>query len=187
MIVAFRRPCVDHRAALIDFVDRRDLGPATAAALDHLDRCRSCEAELSGIALAIAALRRLHGDVQRVEPPADAWLRLRARVERPAEVWRWRTTLAGLTASALLVAVLVAPVSFGSAPNHVPQPPWLAAELRREAAYLATIHTGDLGAGQSAASGTQEARVPQNYPPEIREIRKEVTAADPPGRPPKPI
>jgi hypothetical protein len=187
VIVPFRCPCVDHQAALLDFVDRREHGPATAAALGHLDRCRSCEAELSGIAIAIAALRRLHREVGAVEPPADSWLHLRARVERRGDPWAWRATLGGITASALLVGVLVAPISFGRAPSDLPQPPWLAAEIRLEAAYLATIHTGDLPASRPPRTGAEQARVPMNHPPEIRDVRKEVAAANPPGRPPKPI
>ena len=43
MIGAFRTSCVRHREALVDFVDRREMGPGTAAALTHLDHCRACE------------------------------------------------------------------------------------------------------------------------------------------------
>ena len=104
--------CARHRDALLDFVDRRETGPGTDAALDHLDRCRGCEWDLEATALAVAALRRLHREARVVEPPADAWERLRARVERPrAAVWRWRTTLAGLAVGAGLVATIIAPAS----------------------------------------------------------------------------
>jgi hypothetical protein len=185
MIVAFRRPCVDHRAALIDFVDRRELGPATAAALGHLDRCRTCEQELSGIALAIAGLRRLHRDVEAVEPPADAWLRLRSRIQRRGDPWRWRTTLSSLTASTLLVGVMVAPVSFGTGSGeHLPQPMWLTREIEIEADYLANVFTGEL---PPAAPPERASGIPQNHPPEIRDVRKEVPSAKPTGRPPKAI
>jgi hypothetical protein len=185
MIVAFRRPCVDHRAALVDFVDRRALGPATAAALGHLDRCRACEQELSGIALAIAGLRRLHRDVEGIEPPADAWLRLRSRIQRRGDPWRWRTTLASLTASTLLVGVIAAPISFGtSSGEDLPQPPWLTHEIQVEAEYLAAIYAGVL---PPASRPEKVGGIPQNYPQEIAEVRKEVASAKPTGRPPKPI
>ncbi len=185
MIATFRRPCVDHRAALIDFVDRRERGPMTAAALGHLDRCRSCEEDLAGIAMAIAALRRLHHDVATVEPAADAWLRLRARIQRRGDPWRWRTTLAGLTTSTLLVGMLVAPISFGRhASEGLPAPAWLTSELRLEAQYLASVRVGDLPPAPRAVRG---GGIPQNYPDEIREIRKEVASAKPTGWSPKPI
>jgi len=184
VIIAFRRPCTAHQAALIDFVDRRELGSATSAALGHLDRCRSCEEDLAGIALAIAALRRLHRGVDTLEPPADAWLRLRSRIQRRGDPWRWRATLGGLTVSTLLVAVLVAPISFGrQGSGRLPQPSWLATELQLEATYLANVRSGDLPPGPQLIRGG----IPQNYPEEIREVRKEVASAKPVRRPAKPI
>lgn len=103
--------CAAHRAALIDFADRREIGPGTRAALDHLDRCRGCEWEVEATALAITALRRLWAEAQRAEPPADAWSRLRMRLERPrVPVWRWRTSIGGLLVGTGLVAALLAPV-----------------------------------------------------------------------------
>lgn len=104
--------CAAHRDALLDFIDRREVGPDTDAALDHLGRCRACERELETTAMAVAALRRLHRETQEVEPPPDAWVRLLERVDRPREaVWRWWTTLAGLAVGAGLVATILAPAS----------------------------------------------------------------------------
>lgn len=184
MIVAFGSPCVRHREALIDFVDRRERGPGTAAALRHLDRCRACEEDLAGLVRTITSLRRIQRYVAVAEPRADAWLRLRERIRRPRQVWRWRTTLAGLTTSTLLVGVLVAPVSFGRhGPEHLPQPAWLTNAIQLEAQYLANARVGELPP-PPRASGSG---VPQNYPPEIREVRKEVPSAKPTWRPPKPI
>ena len=184
MIAAFRNPCGRHREALVDFVDRREMGPGTAAALSHLDRCRACEDDLAGIARTITALRRVQRYVAAAEPRADAWVRLREQIHRPRQVWRWRTTLAGLTASTLLVGVLVAPVSFGrSGSQQLPQPAWLTTELRLEAQYLANARVGELPpTPRSSGSG-----IPQNYPPEIWEVRKEVPSAKPTLRPAQPI
>jgi hypothetical protein len=186
MILAFGNPCGTHRAALIDFVDRRALGSATAAALSHLDRCRACEEELSGIALAIAALRRLHREVEGEEPAADAWLRLRARVQRPIDPWRWRATLGGLASSVMLVAVLVGPTALGGRDlETASQEPWLQQETRVEALYLAAIRAGDLPPTPRAVRGSGS--IPRNYPDEIREVRKEVLAAKLNSRPPQAI
>jgi hypothetical protein len=111
-MIAFGRDCHRHRSALTDFVDRRERGPATEAALEHLDRCDACVWDLEATAMTIMALRRLHDDAAPLEPPADAWDRLRARVERPrAAVWRWRASLAGVAVGAGLVGTLLAPAS----------------------------------------------------------------------------
>jgi hypothetical protein len=186
MNLSLRNPCGTHRAALIDFVDRRALGSATAAALSHLDRCRACEEELSGIALAIAALRRLHREVDGEEPAADAWLRLRARVQRPIDPWRWRASLGGLAGSLMLVAVLVGPMALGGRDlDRSTLSPWLLRETRVEAGYLAAIQAGDLPPTPRAWRGSGS--IPRNYPDEIREVRKEVLTAKPSVRPPEAI
>jgi len=187
VIIAFRRPCADHRAALLDFVDRRELTDATPPALAHLERCTACEGELASLSLTIAALRRLHADLTRLEPAPDAWLRLRARVTRPVDPWRWRTTLGGLVTSAFLVAVLVLPVTIGS-PATVGGGLELPENLesrRLEANYLAGIRTGTFPPVVRRARSTVS--VPHTYPPEIAKVRKEVTSTAPPLRPSEPI
>ncbi len=105
----FTSPCDRHRDRLIDFADRHDPHDVTAEALDHLDRCPACREEIEATFLAIVALRRLQAEAGRAEPPADAWPRLRARVVRRAQVWRWRTSLAGLAVGAGLAATILAP------------------------------------------------------------------------------
>ena len=189
MILAFRRPCADHRAALLDFIDRAERGPDTARALAHLDHCRSCERDLAEVALAIAALRRIGRDVAAVEPSADAWLRLVGRISRPVDPWRWRTRIGGMLTSTLLVAVLVAPATLGvpGRLSNVPEPVPLA-ELRREAEYLHSIHLAELS--DPAVPHTAES-IPDPYAPEFglapHAARKEVPSAKPASRPVKPI
>ncbi len=104
--------CSVHRAALAAFVERSERGPATAAALDHLQRCRRCEADLSQMMLAIHAVRRLLEPARTTEPPSDAWDRLRRRIEarvpRAAGAW---TSFGGLVVGAGLVAALIGPVA----------------------------------------------------------------------------
>lgn len=102
--------CVRHRDTLIGFVDRRETSPATDAALDHLDRCDRCVAELEAIAEAVHALRGIGREAALADPPDDIWPGLAARVQRPGEpAWRWRMPLAGLVATAAVVALLVGP------------------------------------------------------------------------------
>jgi len=187
VILAFRRPCADHRSALLDFVDRRELSVATPAALAHLDRCAACERELGATLLTITALRRLHRELVLVEPPEDAWLRLRERVTRRADPWRWRTTIGGLLTSAFLVALLVLPVTIGgpaSVGGGLELPENLAG-LRVESDYLASIRTGTLPPVPRVARGVVS--VPHTYPPEIAQVRKEVISTPSPIRSTEPI
>jgi hypothetical protein len=65
---------------LVDFVDRGELGPATGAALAHLDRCGRCTEAIESTMLTITALRRLGEEASRAQPRADAWPRLQARL-----------------------------------------------------------------------------------------------------------
>lgn len=107
-----RSGCSPHRPSLVAFVDRGETGPGTAAALAHLDACPACSAELETIALAVVALRRIGHEAAAVEPQADAWDRLRQRIERPrVAVWQARTTLAGVAVAAGLVGILVGPAT----------------------------------------------------------------------------
>jgi hypothetical protein len=105
-----RRPsrgCRGHRASLLEFVDRPDRLPATSAALDHLERCAPCRDELAEVAQVVTALRRIGRELETVDAPGGAWLDIRQRITRPAETWRWRTTLGTMMVSAMLVAVVV--------------------------------------------------------------------------------
>jgi hypothetical protein len=79
----WERPCAAHRDALVDFATRRCAGPDVRRALDHVDRCRRCEADLAATTLVVHALRRLHAEASRAEPAADGWARLRLRLVTP--------------------------------------------------------------------------------------------------------
>jgi hypothetical protein len=104
--------CSTHRAALAAFAERSERGPETAAAFDHLERCRRCEADLTETLLAVHAVRRLLAAARTADPPPDAWARLRLRVQRPvAGAWRARSSLAGVVLGAGLVAALIGPTA----------------------------------------------------------------------------
>jgi hypothetical protein len=170
-MIAFGADCARHRAALVDFVDRRERGPTTEAALDHLDRCPACTWELEATAMAVMALRRLHDDAADVEPPADSWSRLRARVARPREaVWRWRASLAGLAVGAGLVATILAPTSYFTARTTYLQEAGLEpgltearrlAEQREERAILDQQRATRTGPPPALSSG------PPSVPPRV--------------------
>lgn len=143
--------CASHRAALAAFVERAERGPATAAALDHLERCRRCEAELAETMLAIHAVRRLLEPVRALDPPSDAWDRLRGRVASPVpRAVGARTSLAGLVVGAGLVAALIGPVAVFRTTDATEQEPGAApavvsartvADQRAEAAFLSRART----------------------------------------------
>lgn len=192
--------CRRHHQALVDFVDRGEVGPSTGDALAHLDRCDRCTGDLEATVLTITALRRLGEDVARIEPPADAWPRLRDRIDR----WRPRRWLVmsptiGTVMSALLVAVIVGPLQFGSAnlaatAASAPEERGRVSpeERRAEAAYIARR---GIAPGVTAASTTSTFRVdivdtstlPRKYPDNFRPERKEVTPAGPSRYPPEAI
>ena len=107
--------CATHQAALLEFAERLERTPGTAAALAHLERCRRCEDELAGIVRTLAGLRRLADAVATVEPGQETWPRLRERVtRREPTAWRGHQSLGGLMAMAV-VALFVMP-SIGGAP-----------------------------------------------------------------------
>lgn len=192
--------CRRHRGALVDFVDRGEIGPSTGDALAHLDRCDRCASDLESTALTITALRRLGDDAAALEPSPDAWPRLRARIDR----WRPRRWLVmsprvGTVMSALLVAVIVGPLQFGSASlatsaASAPEERGRVsmAERRAEAAYIA--RRGFLPSGASVpttssfrADPADTSTIPRKYPDNIRPERKEVTPAGPSSYPPEAI
>jgi hypothetical protein len=143
-----RRGCAGHRAALVEFAAHRAGGPDVRRALDHVDRCRACEAELAATTLVLHALRRLHEDTRRAEPAADGWARLRARLATTRrEPSRLLSGLPGIIAAAGLCAALVGPAAIGNAGpagiyNEAPRgtvPPYLEFERSRERARAAGL------------------------------------------------
>jgi hypothetical protein len=79
-VIDLTRGCTRYRPVLIDFIDRREVGTDTRAALAHLDRCTRCTEVIESTMLTITALRRLGDETATAEPAADAWPRLRVRV-----------------------------------------------------------------------------------------------------------
>jgi predicted anti-sigma-YlaC factor YlaD len=112
--------CARHRPPLVDWVEHRLEGPLTPSALDHLERCRRCEQELTEIAQTVIALRRLAARAAAVEPRADGWPDLRARLEpsrrRPQAAGRSRWGLAGSILGPAIVAVLALRIALPAAP-----------------------------------------------------------------------
>lgn len=112
------RRCRRHRAALLDFVDHGEVGPRTAAALDHLERCASCTAMLDATVLTLAALRRLGDEVAQVEPRADTWPGLRERITvwRPSRV-SIVSPMAGMMMMVAFCALLIGPIHLAANPT----------------------------------------------------------------------
>lgn len=136
--------CDRHRPALLDLVDRGERGPGAPAALDHLATCDLCERELTEIALAIVALRRVRDEAHAASVPVVSGERVARLVARRADPWRWRLELGSLLASAAIAAIVVAPrvgvgPSAAGAVSLMPDRPaaaitWRAAENRIAAA-----------------------------------------------------
>ena len=193
--------CRRHRPALLDFLDHGEIGPSTGDALGHLDRCDRCTADLESTMLAITALRRLGDDAAAVEPSAEAWQRLRARIDRWRRVrWTFASPRVGTVMSALLVALIVGPLQFGQASitGSVASPSGergnvSAGERLAEAAYIA--RRGVFAAESTSSSATpgfqvetgDTTTIPRRYPDNIKPERKEVTPAGPSRYPPEAI
>ena len=191
-MIQFGGACARYRPALLDFVDRAEIGPETARALSHLDRCARCTTELESIAQAITTLHRIAEDASQSEPAADAWLRLRARVmtTRPARA-RLMSPVAGMSLSIALIAVLVVPLRIGGS-TAAPSVPNLdrltptAAERLIEAKYI-TSTTRHETSSESHTTITSTGSGPVMYPDNIRPIWKEVAPAEPSGLAPEAI
>ena len=185
--------CARHRAALLDFVDRRETSGATDAALAHLNRCAACEAELADIALAITALRRMAAEARSVRPPDDAWRRLRNRIDRPrTPAWVGRLSLGSLMLTAAVVAMILAPSvawrtpgerfqEAGTDPVVVDQAAraWIAGEAQTEIRYVNSRPLGPAG-----EIVVWQGRVPRADPDRAREGRAptETAVVTPPLR-----
>ena len=190
-MIELRGACARHRPALLDFVDRAEIGTGTSSALAHLDRCGRCTEELESIVLTITALRRLGDDVARAEPAPDAWPRLRARLDRlNPRRWVIMSPSAGMVMSVALVAVLIAPLQLGTMPSSDPalQPISQVGnglqERQAEIDYLRRSRQGTLPTSEPIfrRSGTYP-----RYIDGVREVRKEVHPAPPRGQPPEVI
>jgi hypothetical protein len=119
MIGRPRAECAIHRLALIDFVERRALGPDSPAALDHLARCATCERDLTEVAQTVIALRRLGERAGEVEAPADGWPTLRERLERSQRAAdeaarRFRRAFGGAVVAIAVVALVAVPSLTGT-------------------------------------------------------------------------
>ena len=172
--------CARHRAALLDFVDRRETSGATDAALAHLDRCPACEGELAEITVAITALRRMAAEARSVHPPDDAWRRLRSRIDRPsAPAWVGRLSLGSLMLTAAVVAMVLAPSVAWRTSGGVFQEPgtdpavieeaaraWIAGEVQTEIRYVNSGLPGPAG-----EIVVWQGRVPRADPDRAREGR----------------
>jgi hypothetical protein len=192
-VIDLGRGCTRFRPVLIDFVDHGEVRPETGAALAHLDRCTRCTEIVESTMLTITALRRMGDEAAAAEPAADAWPRLRVRIQG----WRRRpvtmSPLAGIAMSFAIVAVLVLPVrGSGSLLGPIATPISEAGsgatilDRQIEDAYLASLRQRTLPGG-AVGPAIGWLGDPRQSPDNINQIRKEVSPAEPTGRPPRAI
>lgn len=112
------RACSTHRAGLAELVaassgrDRpADLSAAARSAAAHAAVCEACRLEAEELTLVSFAVRRAWADADALEPPADAWPRLRARIVRrpPRRTWS-ASSVVGLAMGMALTIGLIAPM-----------------------------------------------------------------------------
>lgn len=158
------------QAALIDFAERPARTVGTAAALAHLERCRSCEDELAGMVRTMAGLRSLARSLEGVEPAPESWPLLRARVSHPEpSPWRWTYSLGGVIATAA-IALLVLPW-IGSSPVRPPTgldtPAGPSLIDRRDDVASSPLLRSPRAAGAGAGQAPRSVRWPANGPSRV--------------------
>lgn len=145
--------------------------------------------------LTITALRRLGAEAATLEPRADAWPRLRFRIESWRRPPRVMSPIAGIAMSMAMVAVLVVPLRLDGVLGSAASPsvpaagsPAGALDSRVEAEYINSVRRPE----RAAAGGPRmlvatASSYPRIYPDNYRPTRKEVGPAEPGGRPPEAI
>jgi hypothetical protein len=180
--------CRRYRASLVDFADHGEIGPLTADALGHLDRCGSCTGMLESAVLTIAALRRLGDDVAHAEPRADGWPRLRARLEawRPVRL-ALLSPLAGMAMALGLAIGLVAPLHVGPNPWGSALEAGGSADPGATASALvyssAARRTADVNESPGSSRPRVTVQTKSTYPDGTRPVHEEVPSAHSTPRP----
>ena len=174
--------CRRHRTALIDFVDRRERGPKTPAALDHLARCERCEREMAEFALTIVALRRAGRELAAIPVPCADVARVVPPTPRPSG-WSWRLQVGSLLTCAAIVGLVILPhgLPASSSPGDgivtdsraVPTAAWRSAESR-------------LAARPDVRPMAAVGSLPRRYPDGLNGPWKEVPTTDATQRGPEP-
>jgi hypothetical protein len=116
--------------------------------------------------------------------PADTtWTRLRDRIERSrraarVQAWRWRTSLGGLVASALVVGALVGPgaIHVGGDPEALSGQQLEFLSWQIETSYVSRSAEAPLGGSVDEDLGAGLAGI-RRYPDDLKPPRKEVSPA----------
>jgi hypothetical protein len=116
--------CAEHRPGLLGLLEDPLGRTLTAAARAHLERCAECRADLTDAVLMGVAVARSMADARTATPTADAWPRLRTRIERQRATPRigrpGSSVMSVALAAGLAIALLIPlgmPVS-SRAPMH---------------------------------------------------------------------
>lgn len=100
--------CRRVRRELLDTVRFGELGPGSAAHLDHLAGCRACRDDVGLDRALVAQLRRaLAARVEPASPPSRAWYAILEEAQRPeprTSVWAWSSGLVGRLRTATAMA-----------------------------------------------------------------------------------
>lgn len=100
--------CRRVRRELLDIVRFGELGPGSAAHLEHLAVCGACREDVGLDRALVAQLRRaLAARVEPFSPPSRAWYAILAEAQRPeprTSVWAWSAGLVGRLRTATAMA-----------------------------------------------------------------------------------
>ncbi|HVA87916.1 MAG TPA: hypothetical protein VNF73_16540 [Candidatus Saccharimonadales bacterium] len=117
-----RTDCDRFRPSLVALLDRASADATPTALRRHVERCPECEAALAELTLTGFAVRRGLTASKSIEPPSDAWPRLRARVTRRGpRLSGAASSVAGLAIGAALAVAMVVPFSQPNVSDAVTQ------------------------------------------------------------------
>jgi hypothetical protein len=158
--------CVRHRRALLGLVEDPlglELTPGDRA---HLEVCPRCRAEIEHAVLVGVAVRRTLAEAQAADPPADAWPRLRTRIERQRAAprpGRASSPVLGVALAASLAVALLIPLGLpGSSREAIHEagvdPAAIRAAGHRDAEAEARQLRATILAGKEASSDDDHSR-----------------------------
>ena len=165
------------RPVLVNLVEAtpEDIAPEALEAIrGHVERCEACATVLAELVLTGYAVRRALASSQLIEPPVDAWPRLRSRVARRSPRLGFAgSSLTGLAVGAAVALMLVVPFSVPKPSSKVTQEVGLELIVTSGAAAPAPSVPGS-----GSPSSDRENRADTNWLLANLQARRDATSAD---------
>jgi hypothetical protein len=166
--------CRPHRGSLEALVAHDERGPATAAALDHLSTCATCERDLTELALTVAALRRAGRELRAAPVPSPARASVVALRTPRRTGWSLRLQLGGLLTGAAIAALVVVPRTGAPLPSTSDA----IGSSRTAITAVWRLAESRIAAEPDSPSFAAASTLPPRYPEGLLRPWKEVSSTD---------